>query len=319
MSRAQAYFLRSIPNSPTDDAGGGGGGGGGDTGGGGGGDTTPAGGGGGDTLGGGGGGDAPWFSTLPDDLKGQPGVTRHKTLTDAIQAGIAAEKRLGVPADQLVRLPTKPDDKEAVTAIYKALGAPDAPDGYQIAWEGATDEDKVVVGEFAKFMHEKGPFPPDALAAAAEFWRGKVAAQTEADLAAETATSEAAVATLKGELGAAYETTTQAVGKMIAEIGGAKLVEELDLNNKIGSSPELFRFLKKISDKLAEPGPGTDTQNADVGNKPLTPGEAKFKRIELENDPVKGKALRDGSHPMHAAVIAERNKLFEMENPQPAA
>lgn len=268
-----------------------------------------------------GGGEAkPWYETagLPDDLKNQPGVMRHKDLTDAIQAGLAAEKRLGVPANELLRLPKNAEDKEGVTAIYKALGAPDTPDGYKIAWEGATDEDKAVVGEFAKFMHEKGPFPPDALAAAAEFWRGKVSAEDEAYAKASEEARAAGEAALRTEWGAAFDQRKTEIAKLMTDLGGEALTKELNADTALGNSPALARFLAKIVDMRAEGGPSADAQNADVGQKPMTPGQARMNLAVFEGDELKMKALMDDSHPQHKVAVEERNRLIAWANPQPA-
>lgn len=314
MNRAlyQTGMQRPIPSSPTDDGGqstveGGGG------------QSTLEGGGGASTVAAGGGGDElPWYSGLPDDLKGQPGVTRHASLTDAIQAGIAAEKRLGVPADQLVRLPTKPEDKEAIATIMKALGAPEAVDGYQINLrDGAGDDEKATLAGFVKHMHETvGPVPPQILQAATTWWEGQVAAAEEAENAAIAKFAGEAEATLKTEWGAAYDTTKLEIGKLISELGGQALVDELNLDAKLGSHPDLARFLKKVVDLRVEGVDKGDGQRGDVGTGKMTPSEAYAARAALEGDDAKRKALFDKSHPQHAAVVAERQRYLQAENPQ---
>lgn len=301
-----------IPRSPSE------GGGGGDTVAAGGGGDTVAAGGGGDTVAAGGSGDnPPWYAGLPDDLKGQQIVLRHKDLPDAITSLVAAEKRLGVPANQLVRLPANAEDTAAVQAIYKALGAPETAEGYKIDLAGATDADKAVVGEFAKHMHEKGPFPPAALSAAAEFWHGKVKAQDEADLAAAKAATEAGDAALKTEFGPAYAQKVKEIGALIKEMGGDALAKELNETN-LGDSPELAKLLAKVVDMRAESGPSGDGPNADVGGRQMTPGQARVALAELEGDEAKRKALMDGSHPQHKAMVDLRQKLLLAANPSHA-
>jgi hypothetical protein len=298
--------------APDDGAGGGTGGG--ETGGGG---STETGTGGGETQGGASGGD--WLTSLPDDLKGEASVARHKTLEDFARAALAAERRLGVPADQLLRFPTKPEDLPAFQAdVFKRLGAPEDPSGYKIEWDGMDDADKAMAGDFAKFMFEKGGAPPPAIVSAAvEFWRGKVAELDAAETQAAKEASDKALVELKGEYGAKFDQYSKDIGLMLANKdlgGGEALVQELDLNNAIGSNPNLFRFLAKLSDKLVESGAGP-TGQARTGEQAMTPAEARAARAALESDPVKSKALRDGAHPMHQAVLEERNKYFRFENP----
>lgn len=316
------HFLSLTPSWPTsaaDDGGGGGAGGGGSDAGAGG-ASTIEGGGGADSLGGG----AADFdyatldydklvATLPDDLKGSGIVTKHKSVTDLVNAAVAAEKRLGVPADQLLRVPTKPDDTEALGAIYKALGAPESAEGYKIAWDDASDADKATIADFSKTMFEKGPFPPAFMQAATDWWRGQVAAAEAADTAANTAASEAAVATLKTEFGAKYDDTAKEVGKLAMDLGGQALADELDATG-LGNHPELFRAMAKMAGKLAE-GTGGGNEKPDVGKSKMTPSEAYAARSALEGDPVKRAALEDRSHAMHAAVFEERKRLLAFENP----
>jgi hypothetical protein len=258
-----------------------------------------------------------WFDALPDDLKAEVGVTRHKDMADAIRAGIAAEKRLGVPADQVLRVPTKPEEMDAFAKdVFKRLGAPDAPEGYKIdLGEKPSDADKAMGAKFAKHMFEAGQFPPAAVDAAVKFWMGEVAAAEAADAQATKEAAERSEAALKAEFGQAYEPAVKEIGKLINDLGGKDLADELDANGLAGNSPHLFRFLKALTDKMAEGGPTGDGQRSQTGDRPLTPGEAKWKRAELESDPIKGKALRDGTHPLHKAVVEERNKYLMAENP----
>ncbi|ODT88112.1 MAG: hypothetical protein ABS78_09480 [Phenylobacterium sp. SCN 70-31] len=316
-------MLNTIPNStraPDDGSGGGGsggaGGGGADTSAGGGGADTTAGAGGADTVGGGAGGDKLWSDGLSDDLKGSPIVARYKSLQDFVNGAVALEKRLGAPADQLLRVPTKPEEMDAFARdVFKRLGAPDTADGYTLnLGETADDADKAMGAKFAAHMFEKGGYPPAMVQHAVDFWLAETAAAAQAETQATETANTAAAAALKAEFGAKYDQTAGEIGKLLADLGGDELVKELDLNNNVGASPSLFRFLAKINDKLAEPGPSGDGGRAKTDGK-MTPAEAKFARLAMESDPVKGKALRDGAHPMHAAVVEERRRYFAFENP----
>lgn len=263
------------------------------------------------------GGDKPWYEAagLPEDLLKSSLVLRSKTLVDALTAGNAAEKRLGVPANEMIRLPTKPDDVEGLKAVYKALGAPDTPEGYKIDLKDATDADKAVVGDFAKFMHEKGPFPPAALAAAAEFWHGKVIEQAAAEQAEAEAAQKASEAALRQEWGGAYDQRKMEIGKLLTDLGGEALAKELNADAVLGNSPELAKMLAKIVDLRAESGPTQDGQNADVGKRQLTPGQARVNLAALEGDAEKMEALMDKTHRLHASVLAERNALLAAAHP----
>lgn len=275
---------------------------------------TPAAGGAGAVGGGaggeGGGAAAPWYDGLPDDLKGQGHVTRHASIEDAVRALIGAEKRLGVPADQLIRKPTK---DEEFADVYRALGAPEKPEDYGLGLpDNATDEDKALAQRFAQTMFDKGPFPPQMVKAAVEFINGETLSGDEALKAATEARQAEGVALLKSELGQAYDPDMKAVGKLLNDLGGEELAAELNASGH-GDNPRLMLALHKIVLSRAESEGvlGQATGSAAQGG--VTPGQAKAARLNLENDPVKGAALRDNSHPMHKSVLDERRKLLEAE------
>lgn len=257
------------------------------------------------------GGETAWYAGLPDDLKAEKSILRHANLEDAIRAGLGAEKRLGVPADQLVRLPSKPEE---FADLYRKLGAPETAEGYQIGLpDQATDADKALAERFGKHMFEAGPFPPAFVKAAVDFINGETLAGMEAETAATTERNAAGEALLKKELGQKFDPEMKAVGKLLNDLGGPELAEELNASG-FGANPQLMLMLHKVVERLGE-SQGVEGQGTGTGaSGGLTPGQAKAARLNLENDPVKGAALRDASHSMHNSVLEERRRLLEAEN-----
>lgn len=94
-------------------------------------------------------------------------------LSEAIKLGRSAEQKLGVPADQIVRLPGKDAKPEDLRAFYTKIGAPEKPEGYEIPVPDGHD------AEFAKtastWFHELG-IPASAGKALAGKWNEHVAA-----------------------------------------------------------------------------------------------------------------------------------------------
>lgn len=247
-----------------------------------------------------------WEGFTDEALKNSPVVLRHKTVEDLARSLDHAEKRLGVPADQLIRKPSKPEE---MPDVYRALGAPETPEGYKIALpDNASDEDKAAAASFAKHMHEKGPFPPDVIAAAIE-WNNAQAEGASASLAeAQEAAKAEGAGYLKKHLGAAFDPEMAAVGQMLVDSKIEGLKEELDASG-LGNSPRLMRFLHEQLLARAEPG-SLEGRNSGTGaGREFTPGEAKAQLAALNADPVKGIALRDRNHSMHKTVLAERDRL----------
>lgn len=243
-------------------------------------------------------------------LKESPVVLRHKSVEDLARSLVAAESRLGVPADQLIRMPTKDED---YAEVWKRLGGPETPEGYKITLpEGATDADKKFAADFAKHMHEKGPFPPQMVAAVVDFVNADAEATTKALAEADETRKAEGEALLKKELGAAYDPDMKAVGRMLQDLGGKELADELTANGW-GDKPQLMLALHKLMEGRSEPQSLDGAGSGTGGGVPMTPGQAKAARIVLENDPIKGVALRDSGHPMNKAVNEERRRLFALE------
>ncbi len=251
-----------------------------------------------------------WEGFTDQALKDSQVVLRHGSVEDLARSLVNAEKRLGVPADQLIRKPTK---DEEFADVYRALGAPEKPEDYNVGLpDNATDDDKALAQRFAQTMFDKGPFPPQMVRAAVEFINGETLSADAALKDATEARQAEGVALLKTELGQAYDPDMKAVGKLLTDLGGEELAAELNASGQ-GDNPRLMLALHKVVERLAESGGvhGQNTGTAAQGG--ITPGQAKAARLNLESDPVKGAALRDSSHPMHKSVLDERRKLLEAE------
>jgi hypothetical protein len=84
-------------------------------------------------------GNAPWYQGKADDRiigSWQNNFPQHiadpaALAVAATNSWLEAQKALGVPADQIVRVPTKPDDAAGWEALHKRLGWPGDPTKYQ--------------------------------------------------------------------------------------------------------------------------------------------------------------------------------------------
>lgn len=236
-----------------------------------------------------------------DDLKTHPSIQRYKTVEDLAQAYVHAEKRIGGNPDHYLKLPEKADDAEGWKAFWQKLGAPDSPEGYKVDLKDASDADKAVVPDFLKAMHE-AHVPPGIVEKVVGWWQGQLKTQQEGQLAEAQKATAAGEAALKAEWGGAFEQTKKEIGKLLTELGGKELQAELDAH-AFGDSPALGMFLAKVAEKLREPGPSGDGQGADVGQRAMTPAQAKAQARELEAHP----AFRDQRHAQHRDIVKLRN------------
>ncbi len=126
-----------------------------------------------------------WHAGLDADTKGWIGgmgldkLPADQALAKVLPMYRGAEQKLGIPADQILRLPGKDAKPEDMRAFYTKLGAPEKPEGYELPVPEGHDP------EFAKtastWFHELG-IPKAAAAGLTAKWNEHVAAvQAKAD------------------------------------------------------------------------------------------------------------------------------------------
>jgi hypothetical protein len=261
------------------------------------------------------GSDAPFYATWSEDLRGYQSIVNAKSPEDVGRMLVAAEKRLGVPADRLLTMPDKPDDPEAWGKVWNALGRPEKPEDYGVQLgEGATDADKAFMDKFVSKAHAAGANKA-VIAASVEVFNEMVQQAHEQQAEADKQAAQHALDVTAKAWGAKADVYKAEIPKLLDTIGAELKIEGLvDKLNAVGlgNSPELLQVFAAITDKLAEhdglPGGGQAG-----GNTTLTPDQARAARLALESDAEKGVALRDRNHKNHAAVMAERNTLFALE------
>lgn len=99
-----------------------------------------------------------WLAGVPDDLRGLAEERGWKEPADALRTARQMEEFLG--ADKAGRglvLPRDEADTEGYERVFKALGRPDAPEGYELdSVIKDPDVDQAFMGGMGKAMHEAG-------------------------------------------------------------------------------------------------------------------------------------------------------------------
>lgn len=80
-----------------------------------------------------------WYASIPDpelvghiQTKGWSRLEPAAAAAEAAKAHRAAERMLGAPADQMLRLPARSDDEAGWRQVYQRLGAPERAEDYAI-------------------------------------------------------------------------------------------------------------------------------------------------------------------------------------------
>lgn len=88
-----------------------------------------------------------WASSLDEDTRGWVSskawdkLPADKALSEALKLGRSAEQKLGVPAEQLARIPKDENDAEGLKTYLSKLGVPEKPEGYEIKGDANVSTD----------------------------------------------------------------------------------------------------------------------------------------------------------------------------------
>lgn len=246
-----------------------------------------------------------WRADLPDDLRDWS--KKFTSREAALKSHRELESRLG----KSVVLPGDDATPEQIAEFRKkALGVPDAPDGYEIklpedlpdALKSDDEGVKARLGKFAEVMHGAGA-PPEAVQAASDFYHQMLVETLQQQEQALTAKSEQAITELDREWGGDKEANDTYGKRAVAlfDDTDGRFKEFLNTSSidgiPAGNHPEFRRMFARIGRAMAEDRPH------------MNPTEDEARSIQSEVDKVradKEAALRKGDR-------AEAQRLDEVE------
>jgi hypothetical protein len=223
-----------------------------------------------------------WAETLGDDLKpwvsgmGLDKLPADQALAKVLPMYRGAEQKLGIPADQILKLPGKDAKPEDWRSVYQKLGAPESPDGYELT---APEGDS---GEFLKtasgWFHELGV--PKALASGlAEKWNGYVQAAQVAEEGRWNQQFDTEIAALRKEWGDSYDKNVD-LSKRVERSLGLNVEQLQGIEKTLG--PGVYqKFLHKFGSQLGE---HKFTGGGEGGSFGMTPEAARSRIADLKKD-----------------------------------
>lgn len=188
-----------------------------------------------------------------------------------------AEQKLGVPPDQLLRLPKDENDVEGFRGVMAKLGWPETPDGYGLTVpEGQSD---AFLKQATGWFHELG-IPKRQAAGLAGKWNEYVAAQQTAQAEQIEANDVKDIQAMQAEMGDEYDKNVE-FSRRVRRAAGLSDDEALAVARAIG--------LKRTTMMFAELGKamgehrfhGSDTGSSTFG---MSVEAARARITELRKD-----------------------------------
>lgn len=222
-----------------------------------------------------------WYGTDPEVVgylqnRGLHDKTPNEVALAAIKGHQEAQKFIGVPAAQLVRLPTEASDEAGWKSVWSRLGAPDAPEGYDFSGvkNAAGEPLAPAMVDAIRAASVSAHLPKDAAPALAAAVQKVIDAQAAETATVGAAALETARAALKTNWGANYEgnmfvakqaaaalgVTAEVVNALEGQVGYDKVMEMFrNIGSKIGED----KFISNLNPNL----PGVKTREQAVAEK----------------------------------------------------
>lgn len=235
--------------------------------------------------------------SLPDELANEPSLRSFDDVSKLAKSYVHLVKRMGAPPEQIVRLPSAPDDA-GWQEVYERMGRPNDPAGYEI---NAQDE---TTSQYLQQAHKAGL--SKAQARQLYDWYNtnaqlsETAARDQFELQQQNFVHE-----LKQDWGRDYEGNVDVARRAFLQLADAetlKLVEETGL----GNHPGLVKLMNRVGQLMQEDGL---LQN-DVGTS-MNGGKADIESRLSELMAPDG-PYWDGMHRDHDRYVAEALKLREL-------
>lgn len=250
-----------------------------------------------------------WYSKLDADTQGwleNKGLKLDDpsaVLPKAVDGFRNAEKFVGVPADELVRVP-KETDAEGWAKVFNKLGRPAEPKDYDLAVPEGGDPN---ITEWAKAtFHEAGLTAKQARIISEKF-NGMTQGRMEQNKEVYAANIARETEALKAEWGAAYDQNIN-VARQATRAFGLDTATIDKLEGAFGFAG-LMKFMINLGGKIGEDKFHSGEGSPGFGA--LTPGQAMDKLSALKSDPQWSARYLAGA----AAEKAEMDRLMKMAYP----
>jgi hypothetical protein len=258
---------------------------------------------------------AEFLNQFPEEYRNDPTIKNTTSLGSLAKQLVNAQKMIGVPPEQLLRLPGEKATPEELAAFHVKLGRPEKADAYDMKEDGLPEDligrkEVVAWAKDAFFKHGVPKKVGETLMAEySQFMQGVLKKATDDHASKRTEIIQQLEKEFGGAFNQMHTLAFNAVKKFDKSGAFTKFLED----TKLGDNPEFVRIFAQVGKALGD-DTIVDGGSGPVGLK-LTPDQAKTKLKELESDAENVKILQDNRHPKHELLRQERTRLYGIAFP----
>ncbi len=261
------------------------------------------------------GADQPFYSGFEDEtVRTWAEGKGLKSAEQAVKSYMNAEKLIGVPADQMLRIP-KDGDLEGQQAFYAKLGKPAEASSYELTLpEGA--EKTPEIEQFQEHMRgvfHKANLTPEQVKVLSEGYN-EFAEMESGDLSEAYETSvQAQKLSLQQEWGQGYDRMMRLGERAVEQLGLSSEVID-GIESAVGYA-ETIKLMAGLGKRMLEDNfVSGDSRGTGFGTE-LTPAEARQAYDDFISDPQNVAALMDETNLGHAAAMRKKAEFFQLMHP----
>ena len=236
---------------------------------------------------------------LPDGLAHEPSLQNFDSVDKLAKSYTHLVKKMGVPAEQLLRLPGA---GEPMDDVYNALGRPETHEHYDMS-----DYAPESTENFRQLAHEIG-LNNDQANALFNAYIDSIAGQEESESEAFDQFEVENTQALQKEWGGDFDKNVELARRAFMNFATPEAVEIMEQTG-LGNHPEILKVFSRVGELLQEDSvlPGSSTPI--LGG--MNPAQAQQSIDAKMADPNFRNAYLDQYNPGHAEAVREMTKLHE--------
>ena len=250
-----------------------------------------------------------WRSQIPEEIRDHKSLAHFTDVGAMAKSLVNAQSMIG--ADK-VAIPGKHATDEDWGEVWRKLGRPDTPDGYELVNEmpEGIEQNDDMLNWFRATAHEIGMTPTQAQKMLGKY-NQFLGTQIGADEGMVEQLRETTEIELKKEYGAAFADRVSNGNAVMQEFGGEGLTElQLADGRLLGDHPDIIKLMVNVGEFINSKI-GEDVLAGTKSSGGLAPDDAraKLQEIRAPNSPY-----WDQRHPEHQFYVQEGLRYQEMLN-----